>query len=85
MFKTVSSVLAFDHLRDEQIYHLVFHQAIHMSQLDHHLLFPMQCHVNDVTINNVPKFLTSFPTDNTHVQNLDDESNVSIFLCIYSE
>jgi hypothetical protein len=52
-FKTVSSVLAFDHLRDGQVYHLVFHQAIHMPQLDHHLLCPMQCGVNDVTVNNV--------------------------------
>jgi hypothetical protein len=36
----------------------------------------MQCHVNDVTVNDVPKFLTHFPTDNTHalvVQNPDDD------------
>ncbi len=82
MFETVGGVLAFDHLRDGQVYHLVFHQAIHMPQLDHHLLCPMQCHVNDMTVNNVPKFLTRFPTDNTHalvVQNPDNDSTTLSF------
>ncbi len=76
-FKTVSGILAFDHLRDRQVYHLVFHQAINMPQLDHHLLCPMQCRINDVTVNNVSKFLTRFPTDNMQaiiVQNPDNES-----------
>jgi hypothetical protein len=82
MFEKVSSVLTFDHPQDGQVYHLVFHQAIHMPQLDHHLLCPMQCRINDVTVNNVPKFLTRFPTDNTHaiiVQNSDDDSTTISF------
>jgi hypothetical protein len=82
MFKMVSGILAFDHPRDRQVYHLVFHQAIHMPQLDHHLLCPMQCLVIDVTVNNVPKFLTRFSTDNTHaliVQNPDDDSTTLTF------
>ncbi len=72
----VSGVLAFDHLQDGQVYNLAFHQAIHMPQLDHHLLCPMQCCINDEAVNNVQKFLTHFPTDNTHaiiVQNPDDD------------
>jgi hypothetical protein len=52
--KTVSGILTFDHPRDGQVYHLVFHQAIHMPQLDLHLLCPMQCCIDDVTVNNVP-------------------------------
>ncbi len=82
MFETVSGVLAFDHPRDGQVYHLVFHQAIHMPQLDHHLLCSMQCRINDVTVNNVPKFLPHFPTDNTHalvVQNPDNDSTTLSF------
>jgi hypothetical protein len=82
MFENVSSVLAFDHPWDRQVYHLVFHQAIHMPQLDHHLLCPMQCHVNDVTVNNVPKFLTCFPSDNMHpliVQIPDNDSTTLSF------
>jgi hypothetical protein len=42
----------------------------------------MQCCVNEETVNNVPKFLTRFPTDNTHaiiVQNPDDELNTLSF------
>jgi hypothetical protein len=42
----------------------------------------MQCHVNDVTVNKVPKFLTRFPTDNTHaliVQNPDNDSTTLSF------
>jgi hypothetical protein len=66
-FQMVSGILTFDHPLDGQVYHLVFHHAIHMPQLDHHLLCPMQCRVNDMIVNNVPKFLTCFPTDNTHV------------------
>jgi hypothetical protein len=65
-FEMVSGVLTFDHPQDGQVYHLVFLQAIHMPQLDHHLLCPMQCCVNEVTVNNAPKFLTCFPTDNMH-------------------
>jgi hypothetical protein len=80
--ETVSGVLAFDHPQDGQAYHLVFHQAIHMPQLDHHLLCPMQCCINDVTVNNVPIFLTCFPTDNMHaliVQNPDNDSTTLSF------
>jgi hypothetical protein len=82
MFETVSGVLAFDHPRDGQVYHLEFHQAFHMPQLDHHLLCPMQCRINDVTFNNVPKILTRFSTDNTHallVQNPDNDLTTLTF------
>jgi hypothetical protein len=77
-FKTVSGVLAFDHPRDGQVYHLVFPQAIHMPQLNHHLLCPMQCHINDMRVNDVPIFLNPLPTDNKHaiiLQNPDNELN----------
>jgi hypothetical protein len=35
----------------------------------------MQCRVNDVTIDNVPKFLTRDPTDHTHALTIKDSSN----------
>ncbi len=60
-FEMVSNILAFDHLKDGKVYHLVFHQVIHMPQLDRHLVCPMQCHINDVTVNNTPKISDSFP------------------------
>ncbi len=51
---------------------LVINQAIHIPHLDHHLLCPMQCQVNDVIVNDTPKFLTSDPTDHTHALTIID-------------
>ena len=65
-FRTVSAVIGYTHPQTGAIYHLVVHQAIEIPHLDHHLLCPMQCRVNDVTINEVPKFLTPDPTPSTH-------------------
>jgi hypothetical protein len=85
MFEMVSGIPTFDHPWDGQVYHLMFHQAIHMPQLDHHLLCPIQCCVNDMTVDNIPNFLTRFPTDNTHalvVQNPDNDSTFpSPYIC----
>ena len=65
-FQTVSGVLDYQHPVTGTKYHLVVHQAIHVPHLDRHLLCPMQCRVNDVVINECPKFLTPDPTDHTH-------------------
>jgi hypothetical protein len=65
-YATVSRALAYDDPVIGEIYHLVINQAIHIPHLDHHLLCPMQCRVNDVIVNNMPKFLMSDPTDHTH-------------------
>ena len=37
-----------------------------MKYLDHNLLCPMQCRVNDITINDVPKFLMKTLTPDSH-------------------
>jgi hypothetical protein len=55
-----------------KVYHLVINQAIHIPHLDHHLLCPMQCRVNDVIVINTPKFLTSDPTDHMHALTIID-------------
>jgi hypothetical protein len=65
-YATVSGALAYDDPVTGEVYHLVINQAIHIPHLDHHLLCPMQCQVNDVVVDNMPKFLTSDPTDHTH-------------------
>jgi hypothetical protein len=54
---------------------LIIHQAIHIPHLDHHLLCPMQCRVNDVIVNDLPKFLASDPTDRTHALTIKDPNN----------
>ena len=69
---TVSGALAYDDPLTGKLYHLVIIQAIHIPHLDHHLLCPMQCRVNDVIVNDTPKFVTSDPTDHTHALTIID-------------
>ena len=80
-YQTVSGVIGYDHPVTGQTYHLVIHQAISIPHLEHHLLCPMQSRVNDVTINEIPKFLASNPTNETHsiiVTDSDDPEQLMI-------
>ncbi len=54
---------------------MIINQAIHIPHLDHHLLCPMQCHVNDVIVNDLSKFLATYPTDQMHALTLTDPNN----------
>ena len=65
-YQTVSAVLKYVHPYTGTTYHLVINQAIHIPHLTHHLLCPMQCRVNDVIVNDLPKFLDPNPTDTSH-------------------
>ena len=61
-FKTVSAVLEYTHPMTGHKYHLVIHQAILIPNLDHHLLRPMQCRMNAIVINNVPRSVMKTPS-----------------------
>ncbi len=74
-YQTVSGVVAYDDPQTRRKLHLIINQAIHIPHLDHHLLCPMQCRVNDMTINNLPKFLAANPTDQTHALTINDPDN----------
>ena len=74
-YQTVSGVIAYDDPWTGRTLHLIINQAIHIPHLDHHLLCPMQCRVNDVTVNNLPKFLATDPTDQMHALTLTDPDN----------
>jgi hypothetical protein len=54
---------------------LIINQAIHNPHLYHHLLCPMQCCVNDVTVNSLPNFLAANPTDQMHALTINDPDN----------
>jgi hypothetical protein len=71
-YATISGALAYDGPVTSEAYHLVINQAIHIPHLDHHLLCPMQCRVNDVIVDGTPMFLTSDPTDHTHALTIRD-------------
>jgi hypothetical protein len=74
-YQTVSGVVAYDDPQTGRMLHLIINQAIHIPHLDHHLLCPMQCRVNDVTVNNLPKFLAANPTDQMHALTMTDPNN----------
>jgi hypothetical protein len=79
-YKTMSGVVAYTDPKTGRMLHLVIHQAIHMPHLDHHLLCPMQCCVNDVIVDEMPKFLASKPTDQTHALTIADPDDPSWML-----
>ena len=74
-FRTVSAAIGYTHPGTGQTYHLVIHQAIEIPHLDHHLLCPMQCRVNEVVVNDCPKFLTADPRVDTHAVVVTDPEN----------
>ena len=65
-YDVVSGVVSYTDPNSGENYHLVINQAIHIPHLDHHLLCPMQCRVNDVRVNETPRFLEKDPTDESH-------------------
>jgi hypothetical protein len=77
-YQTVSGVVAYDDPQTRRMLHLIINQDIHIPHLDHHLLCPMQCCVNDVIANNLPKFLAADPTDQMHALTLTNPDNPSI-------
>jgi hypothetical protein len=74
-YQTVSGVVAYNDPQTGRTLHLIINQALHIPHLDHHLLCPMQCCVNDVIVNDLPKFLATDPTDQMHALTLTDPDN----------
>jgi hypothetical protein len=64
--RTVSAAIAYDDALTGESVILVVHQAIYIPNLDHNLLSTMQLRLNDVIVNDVPRFLTDKPTPLTH-------------------
>ena len=83
--RTVSAVLEYTKSNGQR-YHLLINQAISIPNLDHHLLCPMQCRVNDIIINDCPKFLTPNPRPDSHaivaVDPEDDSKQIILPLSI---
>ncbi len=52
-YQTVSGVVDYDDPQTGRTLHLIINQAIHIPHLDHHLLCPVQCRVNDVIVNSL--------------------------------
>ena len=54
-YSTIIGALAYVNPFTGLKYHIIVYQAIHMPDLDHHLLCPMQCFANGVVINECPR------------------------------
>jgi hypothetical protein len=81
-YPTISGVVAYTDPKTGRTLHLIINQAIHVPHLDHHLLCPMQCRVNDVIVDETPKFLAPRPTDQTHALTVNDPVDPSQMLTL---
>ena len=63
---TISAAMAYDLPDTGETVILLVHQAMHIPHLPHNLISPMQLQLNDVLVNNKPKFLTENPTAEDH-------------------
>ena len=64
--KTVSAAIAYDDPATGETVILIVHQAIYLPGIGHNLVCPMQMRLNDVKVDELPKFLSPTPTDKTH-------------------
>jgi hypothetical protein len=76
--KTVSSGMAYDVLGSGRVVILAVHQAINLPHLPYNPLNPMQRRLNDVVVNETPKFQCANPTNLSHTitvngENINDE------------
>ena len=68
----VSAAIAYDDPRSGDVYILILHQALHFPELSRCLLCPMQLRLNDVVVNERPKFLTHKPTEDDHALRVEE-------------
>ena len=62
----ISAAVAYDDPRSGEVFILIFHQALHFMDMNHCLICPMQLRLNDVVINEQPKFLLHQPSEKDH-------------------
>jgi hypothetical protein len=58
--------LAYDCPNTGETFILIANQVIHDPKLTHNLLSPIQMWLNDMEVNEKPKFLTDTPTEHDH-------------------
>jgi Reverse transcriptase (RNA-dependent DNA polymerase) len=68
----VTAAIAYDDPKSGEVFVLLIHQALYFEELRNCLLCPMQLRLNDVVINERPKFLTAAPTEKDHAIMLED-------------
>ena len=76
--KTVSGALAYDNPTFGKTMIIVIHQAIYVPTMDCNLICPVQVRMNDVKLDDKPKFLTEDPTNESHAISCDDNTGTLI-------
>ena len=71
----MSGALAYDNPSDGNTIILVIHQALKINTLDNNLLCPMQLRLNDVIVNETPRFLCRNVTDHSHSLIMSQDDN----------
>ena len=74
---TISGAIAYDHPISGKVYMLMYHQVIHCQRLANHLMCLMKIWVEEVNINELPKFLAEDPDYNTHAIIVYDPLNTN--------
>jgi hypothetical protein len=72
--KTVSAGMAYDEPGSGKVVILILHQEINLPHLPHNLLNPMQMRLNDVVVNETPRFHCAHPTNLSHTINVKGEN-----------
>ena len=78
--KTATGALADDNPTSGTTVIIVVHQAIHVPTIDCNLICPMQARMNDVKLDDRPKFLTEDPTDESHAISCEDNMRTLIYI-----
>jgi hypothetical protein len=83
--KTVSAGMAYYVPGVGRVVILIVHQEINLPHLPHNLLNPMQMRMNDVVVNETPKFQCANPTNLYHTitvkgENMNDELDIPLYL-----
>ena len=81
----VSAALAYDDPNNGETVILRVHQAVHVPTMANNLLCPMQMRLNDVEVNDCPKFLHPNPTDTTHLlvlKEAEETLTIPLFLLL---
>ena len=64
--QVVSAAIAYDDPTTGEVLILCIHQAVQIPTMENNLLCPMQLRLNEVLVDDCPKFLHPNPTDSTH-------------------
>ena len=82
-YSTIPGVVGYVHPFTGRKIRIVVHQAIHMPELGHHLLCPMQVRANGVTLNECPRMYCSEPSAEDHAVVALDEDGERVIMPLF--